>query len=327
MRTGSGRRLFAATALALLCLLLQGCATPSQTASLARDPLVRQLVQRVELADTPFFSQEAYQCGPAALAMVLNAAGADLTPEQLAPEVYLPARQGSLQPELVASARRHGFVPYPLAPALGDLLREVEAGTPVLVLQNLGLSWYPVWHYAVVIGFDLTEQELILRSGPERRQRLSFATFERTWARGDRWALLAMLPDQLPTTANAERWLAAAVALEQTGAIETARRAYQTAHARWPDELTPLIGLGNMSAATGDLPQAAATFEEASRRHPESAIAFNNLADILAQLGHENEALAAARRAVALGGPYRDAFVETLRAIEARLAAAGGGEH
>ena len=27
----------------------------------------------------------------------------------------------------------------------------------LLVLQNLGLSWLPRWHYAVVVGYDLAE--------------------------------------------------------------------------------------------------------------------------------------------------------------------------
>ena len=51
------------------------------------------------------------------------------------------------------------------APRLADLLQEVAAGHPVIVLQNLGLEWIPVWHYSVVIGYDLSRGQLVLRSG------------------------------------------------------------------------------------------------------------------------------------------------------------------
>ena len=43
-----------------------------------------------------------------ALATVLGAAGIGRTPEQLAPQVYLPQRQGSLQVELLGASRRAG---------------------------------------------------------------------------------------------------------------------------------------------------------------------------------------------------------------------------
>jgi hypothetical protein len=36
--------------------------------------------------------------------------------------------------------RRHGFVAYKLAPEFTDVLREIAAGTPVVTLENYGLS-------------------------------------------------------------------------------------------------------------------------------------------------------------------------------------------
>ena len=65
-------------------------------------------------------------------------AGVKVTPEELVPQVYLPERKGSLQVEMLAAARRHGMVSYQLAPRFEDVLREIAAGTPVVVLQNLG---------------------------------------------------------------------------------------------------------------------------------------------------------------------------------------------
>lgn len=308
--------------LLLVCALLAGCATPPQTARLAARPA--DLPARVELAHVPFFPQDAYQCGPAALATVLAAAGVPATPEALVPQVYLPARRGSLQLELMAAARRHGTVPYVLAPSLESLLAEVAAGHPVLVLQNLALAWYPKWHYAVIVGYDLDRAELILRSGRERRHVVPLALFERTWRRGEHWALVALPPGRVPRTAEETRYLQSVAALERLGRNEPAARAYEAALARWPRSLGALLGLGNSRYAAGDLAAAERAYRAAADADPASGAAYNNLAQALADQGRLAEAEAAARRAVALGGPLAETFRATLAEIRARRGDASG---
>ena len=184
---------------------------------------------RAELTAVPFYAQQDYQCGPAALATALNAGGVAVTPQQLTPQVYLPQRQGSLQVEMLASARRHGMIAYPLAPRLRDLLTEVAAGHPVVVMQNLAFSWHPLWHYAVVVGYDLAHAEIILRSGRSRRLIMSLTTFEHTWRRAEYWAMLAVPPNQVPARAEEVPYLNALVALETSGQARSAVRAYRSA--------------------------------------------------------------------------------------------------
>ncbi|HEX7250981.1 MAG TPA: PA2778 family cysteine peptidase [Burkholderiales bacterium] len=292
--------------------LIAGCASTQVGGLLEQRP--GGLPAAAELAGTPFFAQEDYQCGPAALAMALVHAGRAATPEALVPQVYLPARKGSLQAEMLATARRHRLVAYPLAPKLQDLLRETAAGNPVVVLQNLALDWAPQWHYAVAIGYDLDAREIVLRSGTTRRLAMSLDTFERTWARSGRWAMLALPPERLPATANESSYLAAAVALERV-APAAARRAYETALERWPHSLAARLGQGNASYAMRDLAGAAAAYLRATQEHPEAADAWNNLAQALHELGSRDAALAAARRAVSLGGPRQSAYRETLEGI------------
>ncbi|MGH8750133.1 MAG: PA2778 family cysteine peptidase [Burkholderiales bacterium] len=272
--------------------------------------------RQAELTGVPFFPQQDYQCGPAALASALNAAGAQITPDELKPEVYVPRRQGSLQLEMLAAARRHGFIAYPLAPRVEDLLAEVANGTPVIVLQNLGLSWIPVWHYAVVAGYDLEREEIILRSGAEPRQILPMNTFLHTWQRGGSWAMLALPPGKLPASAAQQTYLDAALALEKTGPPNAALGAYQTAARHWPENLAAWIGLGNVHYVLENKHAAEAAFRTATLRHPESAAAFNNLAQVLLEQGKHEEALQAARQAVALAGPYHATALETLHSIE-----------
>jgi len=302
----------AAGVLLFVALLLAGCATPQVGALLAHRPPA--LPERVELDSVPFHPQERYQCGPAALATTLTHVGVATTPEALVPQVYLPAREGSLQAEMLAAARRHGIVAYRLAPRLEHVLQEVAAGTPVIVFQNLAFALAPLWHYAVVIGYDLPREEIVLRSGTTRRLVTTLSNFERTWARGEYWAIVTLPPDQLPVTAAEERYVASVAALERVSA-SAARRAYAAALATWPGNLVAHIGLGNAAYALRDLQAAQDAYREAIRLHPEAADAWNNLAQTLLELGRRDEAAAAARRAVALGGPRLAQYEATLKAI------------
>ncbi|HEX9432287.1 MAG TPA: PA2778 family cysteine peptidase, partial [Burkholderiales bacterium] len=194
---------------------LCGCASLAPQSATLRETLPQELHERVELKSVPFFPQREYQCGPAALATLLATYGAKVTPEELVSQVYLPERKGSLQIEMLAAARRHGMVSYQLAPRFDDLLREIAAGNPVIVLQNFGLR--DGWHYAVAMGYDYDWGKLYLRSGETERQVLPFAIHEFLWMRSGYWAMVALPPDRIPATADESRWLAAVAALERAG--------------------------------------------------------------------------------------------------------------
>ncbi len=297
----------------LAATLLAGCAAPQVSRLYQR--LAPGLPEKAEIAAVPFFAQEDYQCGPASLAMVLTHVGREATPESLLAQVYLPGRKGSLQAEMLAAARRHRLVAYTLAPRLEDLLRELATGTPVLVLQNLALDWWPRWHYAVAIGYDLERRELVLRSGVTHRLAMSLDTFEHTWARSGHWAMAALPPERLPATATEMSYLAATAALERV-APAAARQAYATALERWPRSLAARLGQGNASYAMRDLAQAVAAYRQATIDHPEAGDAWNNLAQGLHELGRREEARAAALRAVSLGGPRQSTYRETLEDIQ-----------
>jgi len=293
--------------------LLHGCAsfTP-QTKSLAESRPAGVPGAR-ELTEVPFFAQNDYQCGPASLAMAMVAAGVKVTPDELVPEVYLPERKGSLQVEMLAAARRHGLVSYQLAPSYADVIREIAAGTPVIVLQNLGIK--EGWHYAVAIGYDWDNGMLQLRSGLNERQELPFAMNEMVWRRSGYWAMVVVPPERIPASADEQRWLAAVAALERTGQSAAARSAYRTFLERWPANVNAAIGLANAHHALGELREAEAVLREAALRAPDSVVVLNNLAQTLADQGRYGEALPYAERAVATGGPHADAASQTRNTI------------
>lgn len=297
----------------LLVALLAGCAT--QTRALLQDA-PPGLPRQAELTATPFFPQQRYQCGPAALAMTLAASGIAVTPDALVSQVYVPQREGSLQPEMLAAGRRHGALSVTIKPALGALLTEVAAGNPVLVLQNLSLQWFPIWHYAVVIGYDLNHADIILRSGTTERLVMRLSTFEHTWARSNYWGMVTLPAGRIPAAADESAVEAALVALEKHTDAGRARKAYEAALQRWPHNLTLQLGYGNTAYAQGDRLAAAAVLRRVVEQHPDSVPALNNLATVLADLGEFREATQVAEKAIALGGRWRDAAYATLLSIE-----------
>lgn len=274
-----------------------------------------------EIQNVPYFAQTEHHCGPASLAMALNSAGAKVTPAELIAQVYLPGRQGSLQVEMLAAARRNGMVAYVLEPKLGDLLLEVNAGTPVITLENYGAPYFPIWHYSVAIGFDLYRGEIIRHSGALERKATPLSVFEYFWSKEGRWAMVAVPPERVPATATEARYTEAIIALEKTGQTRSAATAYDAMLQRWPNSLTAMMGRGNTAHALGDLARAETAFRQATVAHADAAPAYNNLAQTLLDRGKLDEARVTAERAVSLGGPFRARAQATLDDIRKRLAA------
>lgn len=298
----------------LAALWLAGCATRMPQTAALQTAWPVDLPQQAQVTGVPFIPQDDYQCGPAALAMVAQQAGVQQSLATWVEQVYLPARQGSLQSEMLAASRRSGLVAYPLAPRLDALLREVAAGNPVLVLQNLAFAFSPVWHYAVVTGFDAAQGTVTLHSGRTDNLRMPLTTLERTWARADHWAMLAVAPQRLPATAEANAYVAAAVALERVQPA-AAQAAYTTALKAWPTQRVALLGAGNSAYTLGQKEAAAQAYRAATQAYPQDGDAWNNLAQVLLEQGQHAQALQAVQRAVAIGG----ARVEQYRTLEQNI--------
>lgn len=294
------------------CLVIAGCAT--------RGPLLQPTGHMVELADTPFFAQDEYQCGPAALAMVLNASGVMIEPDTLVPQVYLPGRQGSLQIEMLATPRRHDRLAYPIGTELESITRELDAGRPVVVLHNYGLPRRPRWHYAVVIGYDPVRQQMLLRSGTTRRQVLPAAHFMRAWDNADRWAMVLLRPGELPATPDRVTYFEAATAFERGAAPASAARAYEAALQLWPEDPVPHVGRGTARFRDGDMAAAAADYRRAVELDPLLPVPRNNLAMTLLELGCPRAAQQqlAQISTASLPDALRDALEDTRAQIAAR---------
>ena len=271
----------------------------------------------VELEGTPFYPQERYQCGPAALTTVLNQSGAAVLLDDIVDKVYLPGRQGSLQFELLAASRTEGRLPYVIEGSLAAIRAELAAGRAVLVLQNLGIAAIPRWHYAVVIGIDSERGEVILRSGTDKRRVTATRAFLHTWRRGGYWGMVVLAPDELPAAPDRSRYFETIAALEQAGRAAEAAVAWQTALGTWPGDTVALFGLGNSRLALGEYRAAERSYRDLLQRDPTVIAARNNLALALAEQGQYGAAMQEIGIALA---ENRDAELEgELRNTEATI--------
>lgn len=278
---------YAKAALVLLfCAYSLTACTPLQTKQLKSSPPTPAQV----LLDVPFVPQDPYYCGPATVSMLLQHQGLAADQQTIARSIYLPGRKGTLQAELKAYIRQEGLVAYQVPRQLSELLEEVKLGNPVLALQNLGFNWWPRWHYAVVVGYDVAAGQIILHTGDRQQYRLGLGTFERTWQRGGSWGITALNPNNkdLQVSGDADSLLEALFELDSTQQRPIPSSAYYAVAKQWPQNSLAWFSLGNAlyqenNSATGRL-SALKGFLRAAELEPDPGY-YNNLAYTAAELG------------------------------------------
>jgi ABC-type bacteriocin/lantibiotic exporter with double-glycine peptidase domain len=175
------------TLLASMLLLTAGCAS-RVTLDAVRAGVASG--QGHLITTVPFIPQEDYQCGPASLAMVLQYYGAAIGQEEIARALYLPSVRGTLNFDLEFYARRRGFQARSFPGTLDAVKAHVRRDQPVIVFQDLGISGYPVPHFAVLVGYDDRSQAVVLHSGPTAYRVVPYAEFQRSWAARNAWTLV-----------------------------------------------------------------------------------------------------------------------------------------
>jgi tetratricopeptide (TPR) repeat protein len=275
----------------------------------------------VELVHTPFYPQVTDQCGPSALAAVLNSSGVTVTPEALKSRIYIPGRQGSLQIELLAATRGYERMPYLIDTNVSAILAEVRAGRPVLVLQNLGSKRSPIWHYAVVVGYLADKKQFVLRSGDQERHLMRASRFIRTWQRAGYWGVLALQPGEMPASPDADKYVRSVATIEAIGDIENALLSYHAATERWPEHSLAWLGMGNSFYAQGNLDSAETAYKRLLSIDSDHLVALNNLSQVQIDRGCFAHASVTLDAALSQANPettiYRT-IQETRRKIELR---------
>jgi predicted double-glycine peptidase len=149
--------------------------------------------EAVMIDGLPFFGQDTYQCGPTALATVVDywnrktGMGKWVTPEQVAAEIYSPTAKGVLGVDLEIYAKRHGFKEGQYSGTLRDLRAKVDAGIPVIIFVDYGVSVYHVNHFMVVTGYR--GDGVLVNSGRHENFWISGKELEKIWKKNGYWSL------------------------------------------------------------------------------------------------------------------------------------------
>lgn len=307
-------RPFLIFAMMFVAVLASGCASSTkQVDQLLSSSTSLPRSHRVE--GVPFINQTAGHCGPATLTMAINWSGQNIRVEDVAPLVYTPGSHGTFQSDMVSASRRLGMFAVPIE-GFAALLVEVSSGHPVIVFENLALSWLPNWHYAIVYGYDLDKEIVAMHSGPEKEKLWDIRKFERSWKLGEYWGLVVVPPGSIVRSQSELAHVTAASGLEQAGKKAEALQSYRAILHQWPTSLASLIALANEAFETRRYDRAVEYLAKATQAHPQSAPAWHNFAFAQKALGRKAEAKKAAERALVLvEADSRSAFEKSLAPI------------
>lgn len=245
--------------------------------------------------EVPFISQKAYQCGPAALGMLLAWNHQPESNAELVNEVWLPKRRASLLMELKAAGRARNLLAYPVD-STEALFSELQQGNPVLVLQNLLLSYWPVWHFAVVTGYSETGRYIVMHSGTKESKRVNWNRFIKTWQRAGMKGFVLVSANHLPLSAKPRTLMRTITELPQP-----ALSYWQAAVKAFPDDAALAFGLANaLWSNQATRAQALAEYNRVVALDPDFAAGWNNLAYARLEFGDQQAAIEAVCRAFRL---------------------------
>lgn len=147
----------------------------------------------VLLSGIPFYRQDDFQCGPAALATVVNywrartGLGNPVTPESIAQEIYSPTAKGVLGIDLEIYGKRHGFSASQHAGNLSDLKKSIDQGIPPIIMVDYGLLSIQLNHFLVITGY--TANGVLANTGREENQLIGERRLESIWKKTGYWML------------------------------------------------------------------------------------------------------------------------------------------
>lgn len=149
------------------------------------------------LEDVPFFKQDEYHCGPAALATVINYSYIRANrPERVdigdvVRAVYSPTARGVLGMDMEKYGRSHGFLPIRQKGSLATLRDSIDKKEPVIILVEYGFLFYTLNHFLVVKGYS--GNGIVVNTGRKENEIIMDGELEHIWKKTDYWSLVLRL--------------------------------------------------------------------------------------------------------------------------------------
>lgn len=181
----------------------------------------------------PFYRQKDNYCGPNSLYSIVSYYEPhQFTSENIEDMTFTPGSKGTYKRDMLSAARRLGYAAYEIEPE--EYIASLQAKVPILVFQNLGLSWSPTWHYSILTGFSGDQETFYHHNGYEKHQPLTPRKLINTWERGGAWSYVIVFPDYLPNFVSVKQAMANIKIFirlnNEQAAIDILKQAVQ----RWP---------------------------------------------------------------------------------------------
>jgi ABC-type bacteriocin/lantibiotic exporter with double-glycine peptidase domain len=142
------------------------------------------------IQNVPFHPQEKFQCGPASLAGVLNHWKINVSPEEIASEIYSKSARGTLNIDMALYVEKIGLKVRQYRGSFEDIKDKIDSGYPLIVLVDEGFLIYQKNHFMVVIGYR--GDGIIVNSGREQGKFIPVKEFLRSWEKTKFWTLWIM---------------------------------------------------------------------------------------------------------------------------------------
>lgn len=235
-----------------------------------------------------FHKQETNQCGPVSLFTITQFFKSPATLEKIKSMAYTPQSDGSHKGDMIAAARRLEFSVY--AVNLAQSLSAIEQEQPVLIFQNLGLGWFPRWHYSVLVGYDADQEKVSLHDGKDAYSEMTFKRFGNSWERGGKWAYVVVPAAVIPKVATLEQLLENSNVFIDIQKYNAAFESLKSAKNKWPERYEIYTSLSNLYFLTKDLNSAQDEAVKAIRLKPKMIGLYFNLAFIQLEIGAKDKA-------------------------------------
>jgi ABC-type bacteriocin/lantibiotic exporter with double-glycine peptidase domain len=135
------------------------------------------------LSDVPFFRQNQYDCGPAALACVYNFLGVRQDPQEIANRVYSRKHKGSLNLQMLIDARQQGLVATMYSGSFEQIKQAIDNEIPLILMLSDEPEDEDSLHYVVVVGYEGDNlSAIVVHDGYESFKQYTRDMVERKWS-------------------------------------------------------------------------------------------------------------------------------------------------
>ncbi len=262
-----------------------------------------------------FFEQKKNWCGPAALAGVLRFWEDEVSQDEIARSIYLGGIKGTLTFDLENFAFERGHFAQSRKADLYELGDRIREGIPVIVMQKV-LPLIRKYHYLVVFGYDDSREVVLVYSGKDEPELISYSAFSRKWRDAGNWMLVVCPPEKVGWEVDAYHLNRLGLLYEKSGELDKARVYYRKAGDEEKDNPAYPFNLANTYLLENNYQRAISFYETALVRDDKYADAYNNLAYCLSESGGDlDKAEEYALCALEFNSKNRPYYLDTLGSI------------